>query len=422
MHNGGMTSNTSRSPIAPALLALLLTLLLAGCAEPPIPLKFAEPEPLTLPSGPAGEGPRLSLGLDGQLALSWMERGEQGGTLRYTSFQDDEWQAAADVVTDPDMFVNWADVPSVVPLSDDDLLAHWLSKSAASTYAYDVKVSHSTDGGATWSEPALPHDDGTPTEHGFVSINETGKDTHLIWLDGRKSANEATERSIDTSMTLRAASLDIDGSVSEEQLIDNFVCDCCRTDLANASTGRIAVYRDRTDQEIRDIYVARRIDGMWQSGVPLSNDGWEIAGCPVNGPAIAAQGDLVAVAWFTAADDEPRVHARISTDSGASFGERILISGLSPKGQVDIEILDETAVAVSWIEKGSRALVKESDVKLVPIAIDGTLGEELIVGNTNYMRSVPQMTRVGNSLVFVWTNAYDGVTSLVSVRMPFETS
>ena len=78
-------------------------------------------------------------------------------------------------------------------------------------------------------------------------------------------------------------------------------------------------------------------------------------------------------------------------------------------------------MAVSWIEKGSRALVKESDVKLVPIAIDGTAGEELIVGRTNYMRSVPQMTRVANSLVFVWTDAYDGVTSLVSVRMPFET-
>ena len=100
---------------------------------------------------------------------------------------------------------------------------------------------------------------------------------------------------MDTGMTLRAASMDSNGTVSQEQVIDDSVCDCCRTDIAIASSGRIAVYRDRTEQEIRDIYITRRIEGAWQTGVPISDDGWEIAGCPVNGPAIVAQGDLVAV-------------------------------------------------------------------------------------------------------------------------------
>ena len=395
-------------------------LMLAGCAEPLVPPEFSQPVPLSLPSGPASEGPRLSTGTDGQLALSWMERGEQGGTLRFTTLQNDKWQGATDVVADSGMFVNWADVPSVVPLSGDNWLAHWLSKSAASTYAYDVMVSHSTDGGESWSVPASPHDDGTPTEHGFVSISRTGNDTHLIWLDGRKSANDATEHSIDTSMTLRAANIDLDGTASEEQLIDDFVCDCCRTDMATASTGLVAVYRDRSVDEIRDIYIARRISGTWQVGVPLSQDGWEIAGCPVNGPAIAAEGDLVAVAWFTAADDQPIVQARISTNSGSSFGEPILISRSHPMGQVDIEILDENSIAVSWIEKGSRKLANQTDVMLVPVTIDGTKGDDSIVARTNYMRSVPQMRRVDNNLVFVWTDVYDGVTSLASVRMPIK--
>ena len=253
-----------------------------------------------------------------------------------------------------------------------------------------------------------------------MSISRTGNDTHLIWLDGRKSANDATEHSIDTSMTLRAANIDLDGTASEEQLIDDFVCDCCRTDMATASTGLVAVYRDRSVDEIRDIYIARRISGTWQVGVPLSQDGWEIAGCPVNGPAIAAEGDLVAVAWFTAADDQPIVQARISTNSGSSFGEPILISRSHPMGQVDIEILDENSIAVSWIEKGSRKLANQTDVMLVPVTIDGTKGDDSIVARTNYMRSVPQMRRVDNNLVFVWTDVYDGVTSLASVRMPIK--
>ena len=407
-----------RVSIAPALAVLLLI----GCAKSPIPPEFTQSQPLTLPSGPASEGPRLSAGADGQLALSWMERNEHGGTLRYTTLQNGEWQSPTNVVSDPDMFVNWADVPSVVPLSGGNWLAHWMSKSAASTYAYDVKVSHSTDDGANWSAPVSPHVDGTSTEHGFVSISETATETHLIWLDGRKSANEATGNSVDTSMTLRAASIDTDGALSDEQLIDDFICDCCRTDMAIASTGGVAVYRDRTQEEIRDIYISRHIGGAWQAGEPLSNDGWKIAGCPVNGPAVAASGDLVAVAWFTAANDQPKVQARISTNSGKSFGEPVLISRLNPVGQVDIEILDDNSVAVSWVEKGSRAQVKQNDVKLVPVTIDGSTGEDRIVGKTNYMRSVPQMTLVEDSLVFVWTDAHDGVSSLASVRMPIKTN
>ena len=33
------------------------------------------------------------------------------------------------------------------------------------------------------------------------------------------------------------------------------------------------------------------------------NDGWKIAACPVNGPAVAANGKRVALAWFTAPND-----------------------------------------------------------------------------------------------------------------------
>ena len=398
--------------------ALLSMTFAAACTEPPSPPEFSEPTPLPLTAGPAAEGPRMSVGPSGQLALSWMERNEQGGTLKYTTLDNDQWQNAIEVVTDPGMFVNWADIPSVVPLSDQDWLAHWLSKSAASTYAYDVKVSHSNDAGVTWSAPISPHDDGTPTEHGFVSISRDANDTHLLWLDGRNTANEASDNQMDTSMTLRAASMGVDGTVSQDQVIDDMVCDCCRTDMAIASTGRIAVYRDRTEQEIRDIYITRRIEGAWQTGVPISDDGWEIAGCPVNGPAIVAQGDLVAVAWFTAANNQPVVQARISTDAGVSFGESILISKLNVIGQVDIEILNENAIAVSWLEKGRRTLVNQIDVKVMPITVDGKTGSESVIGRTAYSRSVPQMVRREGGLVFVWIDVYDDVTKLVSVRVP----
>ncbi len=65
------------------------------------------------------------------------------------------------------------------------IVAHWLQKSAASTYAYDVRLSYSTDDGKTWSPSFTPHHDGTPTEHGFASLFPMGEGFGLVWLDGR---------------------------------------------------------------------------------------------------------------------------------------------------------------------------------------------------------------------------------------------
>ncbi|NND54850.1 MAG: hypothetical protein HKN56_07765, partial [Gammaproteobacteria bacterium] len=190
---------------------------------------LGEPAPVALPSGTNVLGPRFASAAGGPIVLSWMQRGESGATLRYSKLELGEWQPAADVVTDPKMFVNWADLPSVTPLNATHWLAHWLSKSADATYAYDILLAQSSDSGQTWSAPSRPHSDGTPTEHGFVSIYAHGDSAALLWLDGRKTSNEATDDPRRTSMTLRSALVDLRGVVSNKQRVDAMVCDCCQT-------------------------------------------------------------------------------------------------------------------------------------------------------------------------------------------------
>ena len=121
------------------------------------------------------------------------------------------------VLAEPQMFVNWADRPIVIPANGDTLLAQWLRYSADETYSYDILTSRSTDNGETWSEPLSPHDDGTPTEHGFVSHYRAANGTALIWLDGRKTGGEETDNPADTAMTLRTATLTPDGQLTDEQ-------------------------------------------------------------------------------------------------------------------------------------------------------------------------------------------------------------
>ena len=382
-----------------SLLLLLSPFLLFGCAKPVPPL-FQEPVPYSSPSGPAALGQRLTAGPTGDVLLSWIDRDEVGGTLRVSRLGDSGWSEPRVVTSDPKMFVNWADFPSVTALGGGRWIAHWLRYSADLVYSYDVVVSHSTDSGATWSPPVSPHADGTPTEHGFVSLWPASDVTGLVWLDGRKTGNEHADDPMASGMTLRAATIDHEGGINAEQEIDALVCDCCQTDIAVATSGPIVVYRDRTPGEIRDISISRYVDGRWQPPQALSNDGWEIAGCPVNGPAIAAHGDLVAVAWFTAARNSPIVKARISKNGGKTFGDTIIIDTGRPLGHVDVTYIGDSSFAISWMKHGDRL----HDILLRSLTSEGELSLYKTAGRTAVSHNVPQMVEQDGKLIMAWTD------------------
>lgn len=400
------------------LLTVTAILVIAATAASCIrgePAAFGEPRPIHLPSASDATGPRLAKGPDGTVVLSWMHRENSGATLRYSKLTNGRWQDAIDVVSDPEMFVNWADLPSVVPLKDDHWVTHWLSKNGESTYAYDILFSQSWDRGLSWSEPVRPHTDGTPTEHGFVSIHAEGDSAALLWLDGRKTGTEAADGPEASSMTLRAAVVGPRGTLDREQLVDGMVCDCCQTDVALSPAGPIAVYRDRTVEEIRDIYVTRFRDGQWQAGVPIAEDGWVIGGCPVNGPAIDADAGLVAVAWFSAAEKRPVVRAAISTNSGRTFKGDAEIASKSASGHVGVAVIDRHSVVVSWVESDRHGT---NAINIRSLATGGTLGPAQTVGRSNLLRIYPQMIRSNDKLILAWTDEIAGVRKVVSVEVP----
>ncbi len=388
-----------------SIFVLIFALSLTACTEHPLPV-FDIPLPISVPSGTPAQGPRLAKGPDGDVILSWMERGDERSALRFSSYEQGSWHPAVAVTTDEHMFVNWADLPAVTPLDSGSLLAHWLSYTADAPYAYQILTAYSSDEGATWSAPASPHSDGTPTEHGFVSTYPVAGGIGLVWLDGRNTPEKG--------MTLRSATLSEDGVASEKAVVDNWVCDCCQTDVAITEAGPIVVYRDRTDDEVRDIYIARNLNGKWQAGSAISNDGWVISGCPVNGPAIDADERFVAVAWFTAADQKPKVQTAFSTNAGKSFSEAIEIATGNTSGHVGLALIDKHSYVVSWMEPG-----KDGDyaIKLLAITSDGQKGRAQVAGRTSVARNVPQLVRAGDKLIFAWTDKFDEVSKVVSVEV-----
>lgn len=372
---------------------------------------------LQVPSESEAVGPRLSSGEDGTVVLSWMEADDSGTTLWYSTLADDGWQPRHAAVSGKNMFVNWADLPSVVPLSSKHWVAHWLEMAGSSTYAYHVAISQSFDGGRSWSDPIKPHTDDTPTEHGFVSLFRQNGNVAGIWLDGRKTGSEPSGNPTTSGMTLRGAVVDNDGSLHDEQLIDELICDCCQTDVAVAESGPVAVYRDRSVDEVRDIFVTRKVEGAWTPGVPLNNDNWQIAGCPVNGPAIAAQGKQVAAAWFSVPEQEPAVRVKFSADGGASFGPEIPVAREGSLGHVDTVLLPDGSAIISWLQSSQSGL---GDLLVRHVTSEGRMSAANKIASNAPARSVPQMALSGSDLVFVWTESTDISSRIRSIRLPAE--
>lgn len=326
-------------------------------------LAVADWQPLDSPAGPSSLAPSLASTADGGPVLSWLEASDDGHVLQFSVFDGEAFGPVGEIARGTDWFANWADMPGVHVMPNGEWLAHWLVKSGPATYAYDVVMARSADGGQTWSEPFSPHDDGTQTEHGFVSYFDwTEQSTGVVWLDGRETAVEQVsghDHGHDAhahhghgagAMTLRTARVGIDDAVTGGLVLDGQVCDCCQTAAAMTDQGPVVIYRGRDDDEIRDIRVVRHVQGRWTEPELLHADGWRIGGCPVNGPALIARGELAIAAWFTMADGVPQVRVAMSRDAGQSFSAPLSLGEGSAMGRVDLSWMPD-GVLLSWMDQ-----------------------------------------------------------------------
>ncbi len=360
------------------------------------------------PAGLRSSVPNLVRGDDGKVYLSWIEvDAAVNPTLRFSVWQGAGWSRARTIAAGEDWFVNWADFPSMAVLADGTLAAHWLAKSGPDTYAYDVNIVLSHDGGESWSDPIVPHRDGVQTEHGFVSmVPMTPQRLGLFWLDGRGMVGGGHEAGGD--MALRFTTLDTDGALGPEQIVDARVCECCQTDAVRTTAGDvIAVYRDRSPLEVRDIGIARSRGGKIGDPQILHDDNWRINGCPVNGPAIDAGGTTVAVAWFTQSSlSSTHVRLAISRDGGLTFGNPIEIDEGHPLGRVAAVVLPDHSVLVAWLESAREG----AEIRIRTVRLDGTVENSFAAAPTRRSRAsgFPQLALVNDQVLLAWTDASEG--------------
>jgi hypothetical protein len=436
-----------------AILALAVLGLAAGCGgEAPAPAGAVVPaaaadvdpaldrvvEDWALPAMLPGSALPDLVAVDGRkLLLAWTN--SQAGRRHILQFSSYDvaaarWETApTTIAVGNSMFVNWADTPHVMATPDGALWAHWLQKNGTAPYGYDVMLTTSHDGGGRWSGPVSPHDDGTGTEHGFVSMwPRADGGLGIAWLDGRKTAgawsaseghagdedHAAHEAHVSAgAMTLRAAGFDGALRRGADVEVDASVCDCCQTSAAVTARGPLLVYRGRTEGEVRDI-MATRLDGdAWTAPEPVHADGWVMAACPVNGPDVDAEGEDAVVAWYTAAAGDPEVRVARSADAGDSFSAPVVVdAGEAVQGRVAVALSGSQAW-VLWLREGAEGQTLWLSRRSPDLATEYQRLQVAALAGRGRGTGFPQMAVAGGVAHVVWTDVVDGVPGLRGARV-----
>jgi hypothetical protein len=343
-------------------ICLLISILWLSCQSSgdhkDIP--YNEIHELPIPTIQSGEG-NLFMDANDRVYLTFIEHENDSlDVLKFSILENGLWSLPKTISSGTDWFVNWADFPSLATFNNQPqkMIAHWLQKSAEGTYDYDIRISLSIDNGNNWSESFILHQDGINAEHGFVSLVPEDSHIRAFWLDGRNTIGDGHEdhNSAVGAMALYTAIIESDGKVLGEKVIDNKVCDCCQTDAVVTDNGTMVVFRDRSDEEIRDIGFAHLLSKDAIRKGLVNADNWQISGCPVNGPAIANIQDKTAVLWFSAADDRPILKLTITEDFGKTFPKSVRLSTIDPLGRVDLKFIDSSRLLLVYMaaeEKGS---------------------------------------------------------------------
>jgi hypothetical protein len=116
---------------------------------------------------------------------------------------------------------------------------------------------------------------------------------------------------------------------------------------------------------------------------------------------VAARAARVAVAWFTAAKDTPRLKMAFSDDSGASFGAPVVIDDGKPVGWPDVVMLEDGSTLVSWLERRGEGV---GEVLVRRVSPGRPPGPPVVVAQSVSGRAtgVPHMVRAGDRVLVAW--------------------
>lgn len=352
----------SRRPrLVPAALVLAATL--ASCTPAPPPSPWAGVREITPPAlaGVAAWDANLAVGPRGQVALTWVTRDSAGAGVWLAVSADSGTRFGEPRRLDepPGRVSSYPESRPVAAFGPaGQLVVAWAQRREGGGWADDLVARASADGGATFSPAAFVNDDhGDPksTYHGFQALAFAPDGRALAaWLDGRGQPLAPGMEEPDRAAVRLAASLDEGQSWQPSTQVATEACPCCRLWLQADSLGRLAVAYRGAHANLRDPRLAVSRDGgaTFALDTLVSDDRWELSGCPSMGPVLtvnrAGGGHY---AWFTGAErpaDDVRPGVHVATwrlDAGRTGPRRTLADSLRDASRPMLAAMGTTTLA-----------------------------------------------------------------------------
>lgn len=362
--------------------------------------------------------PAAAAGLDGSVYVVWVEhRGGKEADVWLSHFDGEEKPLGSPTRVNPDagQATAWrGDPPTIAVSPDGTIYVGWTARDEGAAHASTLYLSTSRDGGRSFGPPSKVNDDAKPGVHGMHSLAVSGDGrVYVAWLDERNVAPKPSPANAPSHMHTEsnrevffASSVDKGRTLSPNVRVTSEVCPCCKTSLAVADDGRVYVgWRQVLPGDYRHIAVASTVNGgkTFSSPVVVSDDRWQLSGCPVSGAALSVGADeALHVLWYTAGEaGSPGLYWSESRDGGRTFSTRRALAEMGGRG---------TPVLLKG-EEGDLIAVWEGEDGAAPAAmsvrLDGdgrTTTPSVVAGGGE----LPAATAAASGRLFVAYIAEDG--------------
>ena len=317
---------------------------------------------------------------------------------------------------------------------DPAIVVVWTSKTSDGTRLMSAR---SDDGGRTFAPPAPVPGTEAAGNRGWENVT-TDRNGHVVavWLDHRDAASGTAHAGHLMHQPGAHAESQTDG-VSRAQLSKLFfgrldapgakpiaagVCYCCKTALTSGAGGEIyAAWRHVYPGNLRDIAFSMSRDGGRTFGQPLrvSEDEWELDGCPENGPAIAVDlASRIHIVWPTLIEQSGQETLALfyaSSGDGRAFSPRVRIPTTGPAYHAEVALSPGGTLTIAWDEalKGGRRV---RFARGMPSADGGMSFAPLSVPGDS-LGSYPSIARTAEGVTAAWAGAESEGSQIVIARL-----
>jgi hypothetical protein len=400
-------------------IIIIVALFFYSCSHPGNIASIKPGNPVEVDELPA-TCPYFTKDSKGNILLSWVRTNKDSSFVFCYAISSDDGRSFGKTImiaASSNIQPHSENLPKIIVKPSGEMMALWgaANPNPENKYSGLVFYSQSFDEGKTWSTPKTLVNDTASFDQRYYDVALLpNNEVAVIWLDNRKKTDK------EGSGLYFAVSEGRNGFTQEKMISEN-CCQCCRTDIFVDSKSNIHVlYRGIINDSIRDMVhiVSKNRGKNFSTPKRISNDNWVINGCPHTGPAMTENKEGLHFSWFTGGRNKGCFYTR-SNDNGNSFIQPDRISPLGSHPQ--IASFPDGELLVTWDESVQVNNKYYKRIGVQKRSPAGTSGTQAFITADTMMATYPVVAALKDKASLIaYTMKKAGKNYIMYQRLSFE--